>query len=565
MYRKNGLCIATLSIFLLLGRFAHGAVSFRSVQNYPVGTNPAAVAVGDFNHDGKRDLAVINYGDPTAANNGGVSILFGNGDGTFQAAKNVAIGKNCKSIVAGDFNGDGDDDLALVRPGDATVNDDGDVTIFLGNGDGTFRQGQVLTPGKNPSIFRGAIIALDLNGDQRIDLVVANAGDQTFSVLLGNGDGTFQSPVAYNVASSPSSVLAVDLAGNGEKDLAVFRFGVDLWLGNGDGTFRQGPSLVGGGGPVGVTAGDLNGDKKDDLVVKPFVLCLFHPCSPVYPVLHLGNGDGTFQAAISIGQPVQAAGDFDGDGKLDLVGLVSSNGSVRAQVLPGNGDGSFQPPIAFAINSNESLSQVLDVNADGAPDVVLMGQNSIGLLVNVGTDFSISASALSPGTVNAGQSATSTVTLKLLSNFHNSVGLTCSVQPATSGGATCSLDTNSITFDGSGDATATLTINTGSSAASLSSPVSFRSFLGFALWLPVTGFAFLGTGFGLGISSRKRKVLMFLLGTVLVSGLIMELGCGGGSGGGSTVGGPKSSAYTVTVTGIAGATQHSATVNLTVQ
>src|SRR6202035_230980 len=127
------------------------------------------------------------------------------------------------------------------------------------------------------------------------DLVVANAGDNTFSVLLGNGDGTFQSPVAYPVASLPESVLVVDLAGNGEKDLAVVRqvAGVDFWLSNGDGTFRQGPGIA--GRPIGVIAGDFNGDKKDDLVVTPFVLCLFHPCPPVYPVLHLGNGDGTFQ------------------------------------------------------------------------------------------------------------------------------------------------------------------------------------------------------------------------------------------------------------------------------
>jgi hypothetical protein len=531
-------------------------VNFKPEQDYPVGTSPVGVVVGDFNHDGNRDLAVLNYGDPTTANNGSVSILFGNGDGTFQAAKNVAIGKNCTGIVAGDFDSDGNVDLVLVRPGDPTVNDDGDVSIFLGNGDGTFRQGQVLTPGKNPSNRRGAITAIDLNGDQRLDLVVANAGDKTFSVLLGNGDGSFQSPVAYPVVSPPSSVLAVDLAGNGEKDLAVFRIiGVDFWLSNGDSTFRQGPSI----GGYGVTAGDFNGDNKDDLVVTPFVLCLFHPCQPVYPALHLGNGDGTFKAVISIGQPVQAAGDFDGDGKLDLAGLVSSNGSVHAQLLPGNGDGSFQPPIAFAINSNESLSQVLDVNADGAPDLVLIGQSSVGLLINVGTDFSLSASALSPSALGPGQSATSTVTLKLLSNFHNAVALTCSVQPATATGATCSLDTDSVTFDGSGNATATLTINAGSSTGLVVGPSSAYGFRGFALWLPVTGFAFLGTGFGASLS-RRRRLLVLLMAAVLFTGLIAQTACGGGSSGG-----PKSTAYTVTVTAASGATQHSTTINLTVQ
>jgi FG-GAP-like repeat len=156
---------------------ATARISFQPEQTYSVGTNPKAVAVGDFNQDGKRDLAVVNYGDSTTGDNGSVSILFGKGDGTFQSAKNVAIGKNCTSLVAGDFNGDGNDDLALLRPGNTIVSDDGDVNIFLGNGDGTFRPGQALTPGKNPS----AIVDVDLNGDQRLDLVIANATDKTFS------------------------------------------------------------------------------------------------------------------------------------------------------------------------------------------------------------------------------------------------------------------------------------------------------------------------------------------------------------------------------------------------
>jgi hypothetical protein len=534
----------TLVLLCVAHVFAVAKVSFQPERSYSVGTNPGAVAVGDFNHDGKRDLAVVNYGDPTTGDDGSVSLLFGKGDGTVQAAKNVAIGKNCTTLVAGDFNGDGNDDLALLRPGDATVSDDGDVTIFLGNGDGTFRQGQVLTPGKNR-----AIIAVDLNLDQRLDLVVANAGDKTFTVLLGNGDGTFQLPVAYPVSDAPSSVLAVDLAGNGGKDLVLsWVFGAAIWLSNGDGTFRQGPTVLGSG----VTAGDFNADKKDDLVTKPFSICVFHPCAPVYPVIHLGNGDGTFQPAISIGQPVSASADFDGDGKLDLVG--TSGGSPQLLVMQGNGDGTFGQPVVFTISSNEFLTAPVDVNGDKAADLLLIGQNSIGLLLNVGTDFSISASTLNSSTLNRGQSATSTISLSLLSAFDNPVSLACSVQPAQAGAPTCSLSSTSVTFAGSGNASATLTINAGSSAASLSFPR--LSGKGGLLWPPLAGFVFLGTGVGL---SQRRKLPVVLLGTALFTGLIAQLACGGGSGG------RKPTAYTVTVTGSSGATQHSTTLKLAVQ
>jgi FG-GAP-like repeat len=295
------------SLFVLLSLKFAGAtakIAFNSEQNYTVGTNPVWVVTGDFNSDGKRDLAVVHQGDTTAGDPGGASILLGNGDGTFQPAKNIAIGKNCSSAVAGDFDGDGKDDLALLRPGDASINDDGDVTIFLGNGDGTFRQAQVLTPGKNqnPEAWaeQSPIAAADLNGDQRLDLVVVNSTDRTFSVLLGNGNGTFQSPVVYSLSEQPSSVFVTDLASNGEKDLIVF-FGTEsqAWLTNGDGTFR--PSSFAGWG---LLVGDFNGDKKADLVTRP--ICYFN-CGNSYAGVAIGNGDGTFQPAISIGQHVIAA------------------------------------------------------------------------------------------------------------------------------------------------------------------------------------------------------------------------------------------------------------------
>jgi FG-GAP-like repeat len=540
--------LINLSLFVLLSLKLAGAtakIAFNSEQNYTVGTNPVWVVTGDFDNDGKRDIAVVNRGDASVGDPGGVSILLGNGNGTFQPAKKIAIGKNCTGAVAGNFDGDGNDDLALVRPGDASINDDGDVTIFLGNGDGTFRQGQVLTPGKNPSSGHFSIAAVDLNNDQLLDLVVANSGDNTFSVMLGNGNGTFQSPVVYSLSEQPESIFVADLAGNGGKDLIVFFvFAGQAWLTNGDGTFRASSAFAG----FGLLVGDFNRDKKADLVTRS--MCIFN-CEHNYPVLAIGNGDGTFQPAINIGQFVSDAGDFDGDGKLDLAGTASA-----IQILPGNGDGTFQPPIVFS--SNGTLAQVLDVNGDSAPDLLTVGNNSIGVLLNVGTDFSISASGPNPSTLSAGESATSSLTLKLLSNFNNPVSLTCAVQPAQPGAPTCSLSSSSVTFDENGKASATLTISSGSSAASLN---ALQPFSGGSLpWLPVAGFFSLETGFVVAIA-RKRRFLMLPIGAVLFLGIIIQTACGGGG----SSGGSKSTAYTITVTAASGATQHSATVNLTVQ
>lgn len=547
--------IISMSVVLLsLAQLAAAEVAFKPEQTYPVGTNPAAVVVGDFNRDGKLDLAVLNSGDASVGDDGGVSLLLGNGDGTFQPARNVAIGKNCTSFAGGDFDGDGNEDLALVRPGDPTANDYGDVTIFFGNGDGTFRQGRVVAFGVNPSVSNQAVLAWDVDGDGRLDLVVAHFNQ--FSVLLGNGNGTFQSPVEYPGfpgGASPTWLATVDLAGNGVKDLAVAGgLDLDLWLNNGDGTFSHGAFFVDSGLHA---ARDFNGDKKDDLVVNSISVKCVYKCKPGSgggtdsSKLLLGNGDGTFQAAI--GAPfANGAGDFDGDGHLDLVG----EGNSQVHVFPGNGDGTFQQLIAFAINPNETLYQVLDVNGDGAPDLVTIGSNSIGLLVNVGTDFSISATALNPGTLSAGQSATSSLDLKLISHFDNPVSLICSVKPAQPGGPACSLSSNSVSFDAIGEASATLTISADSHAALLNSR-PFSSLL----WLPVAGFAFLGTGIGVG-PSRRRRWMILLAGAALFLGIIVQAACGGGTSGIS-----KPTAYTVMVTASSGATQHSTTANLTVQ
>src|SRR5205823_1936982 len=161
MIQQKKLFVAVLSILFSLSPAAHGAAVFQTAQSYSVGTNPGAVAVGDFNGDGTLDLAVCNFGDPTAGDNGNVSVLLGKEDGTFHAATNFPAIKNCTKLAAGDFDSDGSSDLVVVREGDATVSDNGGATIFLSNGNGTFRKGQTLVPGKNPA----DVAVTDLNAD----------------------------------------------------------------------------------------------------------------------------------------------------------------------------------------------------------------------------------------------------------------------------------------------------------------------------------------------------------------------------------------------------------------
>lgn len=548
---------------LALTHFSAAEVAFKPLQNYAAGTNPVAVAVGDFNGDGKRDLAVLNSGNASVGDDGGVSILLGKGDGTFQPAKNNAIGKNCTGIVAGDFDGDGKDDVALVRPGDPNANDGGDVTIFFGAGDGTFRQGPVMVLDVNPSTSNRSIVAADLNGDQKLDLVVAT--NVSVRVLLGNGNGTFQSSAVYPPLSPPpASVRLLDLNGNGEKDIAlVGGLAVNLLLSNGDGTFRQQPELA---NSILTATGDFNGDKKDDLVVgtlSGIKVCIFN-CPPIgggqisFHLL-LGAGDASFQVG-GEAPDASGSGDFDGDGKLDLVW----NTGTQIRIFPGNADGTFQPPIIFPKNSTGTRFQVLDVNGDGAPDLVLSDTNSIALLVNVGTDFSMSASALDPGTVSPGQSATSSLALKLLSNFDHPVSLTCAVQPARPGGPACSLSSNSVTFDANGEASASLAVTGDSRAVALNSLHGFTTST--LLWFPVAAFALLGPGLRVS-RPRQRRFLMLPMGAVLfvgivLVGIVLQTACGGGT---VTNSDSKSTAYTVTVTAASGATQHSTTLSLNVQ
>jgi hypothetical protein len=214
----------TVGAFLsiLLG---NGDGTFQAPQSYATGPNSGSVAVGDFNHDGIADLAVSNGSANT------VSILLGNGDGTFGAPQSYATGSGTGLVAAADFNGDGIPDLAVTN-GAVTVGGATAVSILLGNGDGTFQPPQsyvVFQPPPNlePGPVPHSMIVADFNRDGIADLAVITDFPGSVKVLLGNGDGTFQAAQSYNVGGYQDSVAVADFNGDGFPDLAVSNYLAD--------------------------------------------------------------------------------------------------------------------------------------------------------------------------------------------------------------------------------------------------------------------------------------------------------------------------------------------------
>ncbi len=373
-------------ISVLLG---NGDGTFQPAVHYAVGTAPGSIVAGDFNDDGRLDLAVVDQGNeqtfPAGNDPGGVSVLLGNGDGTFQPAVQYAAGTSPVSVVAGDFNGDGRLDLAVAYQGNEqsfpSQSYFGGVSVLLGNGDGTFQSAKTVAAG-----IYGPLVAGDFNGDRKLDLAVANSVGNV-SILLGHGDGTFQPAVEYSLpGNEPDAIVAGDFNGDGRLDLAVAGANndvgsgvVSVLLGKGDGTFQPAVDYTVGNIPDAIVTGDFNGDGRLDLAVVNNEI----DSSSSVSVL-LGIGDGTFQPARSTTvaeelASVLVAGDFNGDGYLDVavatyvtqtLNYVAGTLSLL-RILLGNSDGTFSSAGQLSTNP-QSNPLVADVNGDGTDDVLVV-------------------------------------------------------------------------------------------------------------------------------------------------------------------------------------------------
>ena len=325
-------------------------LSFLNTSYSVTGWHPSTIAVGDFNGDGIPDLAVASD------ENSNLTIMLGNGDGTFRTAS-LPVGLNPTSIAVGDFNGDGIPDLAVGGTGSK-------VAVLLGKGDGTFSATASLAAGS----YQSSIAVGDFNGDGILDLAVANEySPNSVTILLGNGDGTFTPAPSLPVAGC--AIVAGDFDRDGKTDLAVSdcnqQNATTVFLGNGDGTFTALPSVATGAYSIAIS--DFNGDGILDMAV---------PGSGGVSVL-LGKGDGTFTSAPSLGTMAFfcsiAVGDVNGDGVPDLAEICDK--TTTATIYIGKGDGTFtqsvNPPLNLPPEPDSPVIAVGDFTGDGRADLAV--------------------------------------------------------------------------------------------------------------------------------------------------------------------------------------------------
>jgi hypothetical protein len=341
--------------FLLVALGNLGNFPFPTTNTLATSTTPAHAMFGDFNNDGKLDQLTVD---------GSLQVQFGNGDGTFQAPISSPVASTgIGGVVLGDFNKDGNLDVAVLTNQTSIT----EFYLYLGNGNGTFQTGVPI-----PAANRWPLSAVvgDFNGDGNLDIAVSAQNGDGIDVFLGNGNGTFQTATTYPTcfAGFTGGTVSADFNGEGKLDLAVVcedsQGGMNVLLGNGDGTFKPAVAYHAGTyNDTSIAVGDFNADGKLDIAISSF--------SGV--TTYFGNGDGTFQAGIVVSAcPATwiVASDFNLDGKTDLGCVSDNNNSTQMGLLLSNGDGTYLPSFLAVPRSNDPGPTVVDLDGNGAPDLI---------------------------------------------------------------------------------------------------------------------------------------------------------------------------------------------------
>ena len=347
------------TLSLLLGR---GDGSFEAAANISVERGPRGIVAADFNGDGKLDVAAAISGGWTETNR--VNVLLGRGDGSFEAPAGYGVGTAPSWIATGDFNGDGRADLATANAGPGSSGTS--ASVLINRGDGTFQAASSVSVGAYP----GFILVADFNHDAKADLAVANRTSPSVSVLLGKGDGSFQPATQFSVPVGVSQLAVADFNRDTNPDLAVLGGSYDagavtLLSGNGAGGFGPAGSISIGVGLQAICAGDFNQDTMIDLLVAGGY--------DNQLLLVSGRGDGTFRSTTDtypVGGEIHGiiAQDFNRDGQLDLATANLNSDSISVVLQQTNGI--FLEATSYEVGSQPRAVKAGDFNKDGRIDLV---------------------------------------------------------------------------------------------------------------------------------------------------------------------------------------------------